>query len=312
MSKIRTLVRLLKTDRDSIPVIIMHKLSSLCLLNWMTDKQLIKIRYRAVFHKKPDLDNPRTFNEKLQWMKLYDRRPEYTMMSDKYMVREFIQQKLGEEYLIPLLGKWDRVKDIDFDSLPDQFVLKCNHDSGSVIVCRDRKHFDQKETVKKLKKAMRRNMFWYCREWPYKNIKPCIIAEKLMADERQTKTLIDYKFYCFNGDPKFLYISKDLYDHAIARISFLNTDWSFAPFRRTDYLPMEELPEKPVKYDEMLQIAKKLSAGMPFVRVDLYEIAGKVYFSELTFSPGSGLSPFDPGCYDEIIGQWLDLDDGKM
>lgn len=298
--------KLLNRLKDN-PYYIFRALNRRGFLKWLPDKAHIRLMYRARIGKKLDLDDPKTYNEKLQWLKLYDRKPEYTKMVDKYAVREYVADKIGEEYLVPLLGKWDDPEDIDLDALPEQFVLKCNHDSGSVIICRSKSDFDFGKAKSKLKRCLQHGTYIYGREWPYKNVKPCIIAEQYLEDADQQDGLMDYKFFCFDGKPRFLYVSKGLEDHSTASISFLNLDWSFAPFQRSEYKGFEILPKKPVQYEKMLEIATALSSGTSFLRVDLYEIKGKAYFSELTFTPCCGMMCFVPMEWDEKIGELLVL-----
>ena len=252
-----------------------------------------------------DLKNPRTFNEKIQWLKLYDRNPIYTRMVDKVEAKKYVATIIGYDYIIPTYTIYDCVEDINFDELPKQFVLKCTHDSGGLVICKDKANLDKKAAVKKLKRALNRNYYMRSREWPYKNVMPRVLCEKYLSVN--SNGLIDYKFYCFNGEPKVLYISKGLDDHKTASISFLTLDWEFAPFKRSDYTPFFNLPEKPSKYDDMIAIAKKLSNNIPFVRVDLYQVGDQVYFSELTFSPCSGYMPFEPLEWDVKLGEWLQL-----
>ena len=275
-------------------------------LNWMSDKRYLRMVYKAKMGRKLCLDNPTTYNEKLQWLKLYDRNPLYTQLADKYEVRKYVAEQIGEEYLIPLLGVWDRFEDIDFNQLPDQFVLKCNHDSGGLVICRDKSDFDIKKARKKINRCLKRNYYWAGREWPYKNIKPKITAEKYMFDEKQ-KSLIDYKFYCFSGEPKFLYVSTGLEDHLTAKISFFDLDGNKMPFKRHDFAEHEEKVDMPDNFNLMKEIAKACSKNTPFLRVDLYEISGKVYFSELTTTPSSGFVCFHPEEWDAKLGGWLVL-----
>lgn len=280
------------------------------------DKMYLKLQYRATMGKKLDLKDPKSINEKLQWMKLYDRKPEYTTMVDKYAVKSYVAERIGQEYIIPTLGVWDRVEDIDFDALPNQFVLKCTHDSGGLVVCRDKAKLNIEEAKNKLRKSLNNNFYYDYREWPYKNVHRRIMAEKYMeekpsADATVPHGLTDYKFYCFNGEPGLVLVTKGLEDHATAAISFLSTDWQFAPYYRSDYKPFSELPPKPQKLDHMLELARKLSANHDFLRVDLYEIDGKVYFSELTFFPGAGIMPFADYKYDLQIGNMLQLTKNK-
>ena len=272
----------------------------------LSDKAYIKIAYRANLGKKIDLKNPKSFNEKIQWLKLNDRKPIYTTMVDKYEAKKYVSKLIGEEYIIENYGVWESFSDIDFEKLPEQFVLKCTHDSGGLVICRDKSKLDIEKAEKKINSCLKNNYFYSGREWPYKDVKPRIIAEKYMVDE-SGDGLRDYKFFCFDGEPKFLYISEGLENHLTARISFLNIDWSFESFSRSDYKPFEVLPQKPEKYDEMLEICRKLTKGTSFLRCDLYEADGKVYFSELTFSPCSGLTPFNPMSADDELGKYIKL-----
>lgn len=289
---------------------ILHKgvsrLAHLGAFNWMPDKPYIKLIYWARMGKKCNLDHPQTFNEKLQWLKLYDRKPEYSLLVDKCEVKKYVAEKIGEEYIIPTLGVWDSFEQIDLGGLPDQFVLKCTHDSGGLVICRDKSKLDIVAAKKKMTQSLRRNYFLHGREWPYKNVKPRIIAEAYMEDGSM-QGLRDYKFYVFNGEIKYLYVSQGLENHATAKISFLTPEWEFAPFGRSDYKPFEELPIKPKNYDTMKNIVLKLSQGLRFIRIDLYDICGKVYFSEMTFYPVSGLMPFLPEEFDEVLGEGLCL-----
>ena len=415
----------------------------------MDDEKYLKLMFRARMGRKLNLKNPQTFNEKLQWLKLYDRKPEYSDMVDKYEAKRYVADRIGEEYIIPTLGVWDSFDEIDFSSLPNQFVLKCTHDSGGLVICKDKANFDIDEARRKINRSLANDYYLWGREWPYKNVKHRIIAEKYMEDSktselrdykiftfdgvakalfiaanRQTgKTtadyfdmdfkpldftwgyphskvlpskpdcfdemikvaeclakgtaelrvdfyevngkayfgemtffdgsgfdkfdpeewdakfgkliklpisngggyavihngwviwvhlqkrvgLIDYKFYCFNGVPKYLYVSQGMDNHATARLSFATINWELAPFGRSDYPQMEELPEKPKHFGEMLDLAKKLSNNHPFLRVDLYEIDNHVYFSELTFSPCDGFMPFNPKEYDLKLGEMVNL-----
>lgn len=279
--------------------------------NYLSDKDYCTKAFRLVLGEDINWDNPQTFNQKLQWLKLYDRRPEFTIMVDKYRVRQYISEQLGDEYLIPLLGVYDNPEEIDFESLPQRFVLKCNHNSGKgMYICRDKKQLNPRKVKAELYKGLKENYYSINREYPYKNVPRKIIAETFMYDENSgdlDSGLIDYKFYCFNGIPKLLYVSQGLENHDTAKISFLNIDWTFADFGRSDYKAWETLPKKPQNYENMLEIAKKLSKGIPFLRVDLYEINNKIYFGELTFSPCAGMMPFVPRQADLEVGKLLDI-----
>ena len=275
--------------------------------NNIPDEKYLKKMFALKMGMVLDLENPQTFNEKLQWLKVYDRNPLYTSMVDKYEAKKYVSNIIGDEYIIPTLGVWDKFEDINFDSLPNQFVLKCTHDSGGLVICRDKKTFDFTKAESKIKKTLKRNYYFVAKEWPYKNVKPRIIAEKYMEDEYNKNGLVDYKFYCFGGEPKFLYVSQGLENHATASISFLTTDWEFAPYERTDYKPLDKLPQKPANFEKMKDICRVLAKAIPFLRVDLYEINGQIYFSELTFTPAAGFMKFKNPEHDKEIGTMLVL-----
>ena len=270
------------------------------------DELYIKIFYKKAFGKSVDLKHPLTYNEKVQWMKLHYRKDIMTTLVDKYAVRKYIADTIGEEYLFPLLGVWDSVEEIDYDALPDKFVLKCTHDSGSVVLCQDKSRFDRQAANEKLNKCLHHNWYWNCREWPYKNVKPRIIAEAFMVDESNVE-LKDYKFFCFNGEVKFFFIATDrdkgdahvkfdFYDLELNHLPFKHGhEWSGRPF------------VKPENFDQMIALATKLSKGWPHVRIDLYNINGRVYFGEMTFSHHSGFVPFDPEEWDRKIGDMFVL-----
>lgn len=258
-----------------------------------------------------DLENPQTFNEKIQWLKLNDRNPKHTMLVDKYEAKRLVADTIGESHIIPTLGVWDKFDDIDFSILPNQFVLKCTHDSGGLIICRDKKKFNKKSAKKKIEKCLKHNFYYGQREWAYKNIKPRIIAEEYMEDETAKQLgssgLTDYKIFCFNGKPEFIYVSCGLENHETAQIGFLTMEWEFADFKRSDYQGLTALPDKPKRFDEMIEYARKLSKNEKFVRIDFYEINTRVYFSEVTYYPCSGYMPFDSIEWDNKIGRMLKL-----
>ncbi len=276
-------------------------------LNFVPDKIYLKIAYKLSLKKKLNLKNPQTFNEKLQWLKLYDRKPEYTKMVDKYEVREYIASKIGEEYLIPLVGgPWNSFDEIDFDKLPDQFVLKTTHDSGGVVICRNKSEFDKQKARTLLTKSLKYSFFWRGREWPYKNCKPRIIAEKYMEDEK-TAELRDYKFFSFDGEVKTLFIATDRQKvDEDTKFDFFDMDYNHLDFRN-GHPNAKIYPEKPKTFDEMKRIAAVLSEGIPQVRVDLYEVNGKIYFGEMTFFHWSGFVPFEPEEWDKNFGDWIKL-----
>lgn len=275
------------------------------LLDLMPDTMYLKLAYRAYVKRRLDLKNPQTINEKIQWLKLYNRKPEYTVMVDKYKVREYIAQTLGKEYLIPLLGVWDDPEDIDFDALPNQFVLKCNHNSGlGMCICKDKSNLDISKVKEELRKGLKQNYYLSGREWPYKDVPKKIIAEKYMEDA--SGELKDYKFYCFNGVMKFVMINSDRNTSKPTRADYFDRDFNWIDFT-WGYSHAEVPPQKPEQFEKMVAIAEKLAKGLPHVRVDLYECGGKIYFGELTFYDGSGFDNIEPIEWDYKIGEMLEL-----
>ena len=272
----------------------------------MSDEEFLKRKYRALFKKKLNLEFPKSFNEKLQWLKLHNRNPLYTIMVDKYLVRKYIGEVLGEEYLIPLVGAWDSVDEIDFDALPDQFVLKCNHNSGlGMCICKDKSKLDMAAAKRELKKGLMQDYYLTGREWPYKNVPRKIIAEQYMEDAGSSD-LKDYKFMCFNGRVRCSFVCSDRFSGKGLHVTFFDREWNVMPFERS-YPSVKEGIEKPKSYEKMVYLAEILSADIPFVRVDFYEINGKIYFGELTFFPGDGFEAFQPEEWDYTLGSWLDL-----
>ncbi len=269
----------------------------------LSDKAYLKLKFRLAMGRKLDLNNPVTFNEKLQWLKLYNRRPEYTTMVDKYLVRDYISEKLGEKYLIPLVGAWDKAEDVDFDKLPDRFVLKCNHNSGlGMCICKDKSKLDLEKTRKELQQGMAQDYYLNGREWPYKNVPRKIIAEQFMEDS--SGGLVDYKFFCFDGyvDCVMVCLDRHLGD---TKFYFFDREWKLKRLNvRGKNAPEDFTLPKPSCMDEMFCIAEKLSAGLPYSRIDLYECNGRIYFGEITFFPDSG---FDPNLLPETDKYFGDL-----
>ena len=281
-------------------------LSQLGFYRHTDDRRYLEKLYRATFGKELNLENPQTFNEKLQWLKLYDRKPVYTTMVDKYAAKEYVADKIGEEYIIPTLGVWDKFDDIDFDALPDQFVLKCTHDSGGLAICKDKKTFNIEAARKKINRYLKRNYYYTFREWPYKDVKPRIIAEKYMVDESGYE-LKDYKIFCFDGQPKIMFIATDRANpEEETKFDFFDMEFNHLPFQNGHPNAKKSIMQ-PKGFEKMKELAAKLSAGIPQVRVDFYDIDGKVYFGELTFSHWSGFVPFDPEEWDYKLGSWIDL-----
>lgn len=287
------------------PIKIINRLASKNMIP-ISDATYLKMLYKERMGKKINLKNPQTFNEKLNWLKLYDRKDIYTTMVDKFEAKQYVAKLIGDSYIIPTIGKWDKFDDIDFENLPDKFVLKCTHDSGGLAICRDKKTFDREAARNKINRSLKHNFYYATREWPYKNVKPRIIAEEYLENIKD-RGLIDYKFFCFNGIPKFIYISEGLENHATASISFLDMDFERTNFKRKDYKEYEKLPDKPKNFEKMKELAMILSKNVAFLRVDFYEVNDKIFFSELTFYPCSGFIPFEPEKYDLIIGNMLEL-----
>lgn len=273
--------------------------------NWMNDEQYLKIAFKIRMGRKLVLDNPQTYSDKLQWLKLYDRRPVYTKMVDKNEVKKIVAEVIGEEYVIPTLGVWDYFDKIDFDMLPDLFVLKCTHDSGGLVICKDKSKLDKEAAKKKIESCLKHNFFWGQREWPYKNIKPRIIAEPYLEDA-STHDLRDYKFFTFDGEVKALFIATERSRIEETKFDFFDADGNLLPF--TNGHPNASItPALPSCFEEMKMIAAKLGGGIPQVRVDLYEVNGKIYFGEMTFFHWSGMVPFDPVEWDYTLGTWIKL-----
>lgn len=275
----------------------------------MPDEKYLKIKYYLSLGKKLDLENPQTFNEKLQWIKLFDRNPLYTQLVDKYLARDYIKEKLGEEYLIPLLGAWDNPDDIDFDALPEQFVLKCNHNSGlGMCICKDKSKLDIKKVKAELKKGLAQDYYLSGREWPYKNVPRKVIAEKYMTDSANTDEFTDYKFFCFDGYVDCVMVCTER-NTGDTKFYFFDEDWELKKYNiRGKEAPKGFTLPKPPKMDEMFKIARELSKGIPFVRADLYNSYGNIYFGEMTFFPTSG---FDANLLpetDKYFGSLIDLE----
>lgn len=277
-------------------------------LGWLPDEYYLRGVFRIMMGYRLNLKNPKTFNEKIQWLKLNDRNSLYTSLVDKYEVKSQIANLIGEDYIIPTLGVWDRPEDIDWDSLPDQFVLKTTHGGGNlgVIICKSKQEINKQEICDRLRNSLQQDIYKLFCEWPYKNVKRRIIAEKLMMQEDGT-ALADYKFFCFNGKPEYIYLRHEEKNESKPRLSFITMDWQFAPFYNPGYSQFESIPPKPVLFEEMKCIAEKLSKGHSFLRVDLYIINNHVYFSELTFYPSSGMRPFEPVEWDKKLGDLIKL-----
>ena len=270
----------------------------------LPDDKYLKYRFKVQLGRELDLENPKTYDEKLQWLKIYDRNPKYIQMVDKYEVKKYISDTIGKEYVIPTIGIYDSYDDINFDELPNQFVMKCTHDSGSVVLCKDKKKFDIEENRKKINKALSVNYYYSGREWPYKDVKPRILIEKYMEDKKD-KELRDYKFYCFDGYVKALLLATNrLNKNAELNFDYFDSDFNHLNLTNHFHPNNKKVPHKPKKFDEMVKLASKLSKGIPHVRVDFYEANGHIYFGELTLFDQSGFLQIHP---DDWEMEWGDL-----
>lgn len=271
--------------------------------NEMSDKLYLELMFHRMLDRHLDLSNPKSFNEKIQWLKLNDRKDFYTNLVDKYKVREIIEKELGSQYLVPLIGSWDSFDDIDFDSLPNQFVIKCNHDSGSVFICENKANFDKDKTREKVNDSLSRNFYYRGREWPYKNIKRKVIIEELLRDQSSLE-LKDYKVLCFHGEPRFIEVHSNRSTENHTQ-DYFSTDWDKLDI--SGYIPSSKFKiEKPVILAEMILLSRKLSRYIPFVRVDWYVANDKLYFGELTLYPGSGYNGYNDKV-NIMLGSLIDL-----
>lgn len=271
------------------------------------DSLFLRIKYFYRLHKFPNLKNPQTFTEKLQWLKLHNRRPVMTTMVDKFAVKEYVGGIIGDQYVIPTLGVWKNVEDIEFEKLPNQFVLKCTHDSGGLVICRDKSKLDIKKVCNKLSYTLKSDYFAMNREWPYKTVPRQIIAEQFMEDHNHPGDLADYKFFCFNGEPKYCQVIRDR--NTVETIDFYDMEWKHQEFVGLNIIARNGLTavERPLHLDNMIAICRKLATEAPFTRVDLYVINDKVYFGEITFYPATGMGKFTPEKYNYILGEMIDL-----
>lgn len=271
------------------------------------DELYLWIYYWLSLRKKLNLNSPVLYNEKLQWLKLYNRRPEYVTMVDKYKVKELVSERLGSEYVIPTLGVWDKPDDIEWDKLPNQFVLKTNHDGGGngIVVCKDKTKLNRRKVLRELRHSFYRNTYLIGREWPYKMVKRCVFAEQYMEDKYGE--LRDYKFFCFNGSVKILFVATNR--NAKSGVYFF--DYFDSDFNHLDIYnghPLASKPiEKPQSFELMKQLAGELSKGIPHVRVDFYEVEGKPYFGEFTFFHMGGTGEFQPDKWNKTFGDWITL-----
>ena len=286
-----------------------HFVAALCVrVSFLfSDETYLKLMHRLKFQRHLDLNNPVTYNDKLQWLKLYYHRPEFVVMADKVAVKQIVADTLGNEYVVPLLGIWNMAEDIEWDRLPDKFVLKTNHDGGNfgIVICKDKAIFNKRKAIKRLNRSLRRNTFLLGREWPYKNISRKVFAEEYMEDF-DTQGLLDYKFLCFGGKVRMLYVASERQSSTDVKFDYFDENYNHLDvYQSHPNAPIP--PPKPLNFELMKEFAEKLSKGLPHVRVDFYEVNGKVYFGEFTFFSLGGWARFHPEEYDYLLGSYIEL-----
>ena len=303
MSKINTAFHLLKT-----PGKLILPLAELGAFNWMSDETYLKFVYKGMFDRNLNLNSPQLFTEKIQWLKLHDRQERYIELVDKIAVKEYVKKVCGDSIVVPTIGVWDSFEDIHFEDLPDKFVLKCNHDSGSVIICRDKNRFDVSAAKKKIERRLKKDSFYWGREWPYKFVKRMIMAEEFLEEKGSaSKDITDYKIFCFNGEPIYCQVISDR--STSEKIDFFDMDWKHQPFvgltpgvnNTDDYI------QRPYNLEKMKFYSTLLSKDTFFCRVDFYEVNCKLYFGEITFYPKAGFGEFTPSEWDLKLGQMIHL-----
>lgn len=274
--------------------------------DWLPDKPFLQVLFWASMGKRLDLENPKSFNEKLQWLKLYDRKSNYTDLVDKLVVKNYITEIIGKEYIIPTIGVWNSFDEIDYTKLPNQFVLKCNHDSGSVVICKDKTTFDIISAKKIIDKSISKNYYLLNREWPYKNVSRKIFAENIIGNGHD---LFDYKLMFFNGVFKCCFVCSNRNSSLGLHVDFFDENWDHLPFtRHYSNNPINKI-SKPFNYKKMIELGGKIAQNInsPFIRIDFYEVNSKIYFGEITFYPGSGIEEFYPEIWDYKLGSWINI-----
>lgn len=275
---------------------------------WYDSELFLKRLFKTVVGYDLDFNNPKTFNQKLQWLKLYNCNPNYSNLVDKYRFKQYVSERFGNEYIFETLGLWDKYDDIDFDKLPNRFVLKCTHDSGSVVLVENKNLIDHEKCKEFFDEKLSINYYWAGREWPYKNASRYIICEPYMCEPDK---MIDYKFMCFNGVPKLVFTCTERFEKSGLKVTFFDMDWKRMDFER-HYPKSKKNIQKPLNFNKMIEFASKVSENIPFVRVDFYEIEGKLYFGEMTFFPGGGMEEFTPIEWDYKLGEWIQLPERKI
>lgn len=284
-----------------IPGKIIHRFPQ--LLKWLSDEKFLQFMFWYKTGKKLQIKNPRTYNEKLQWIKLNDRDPSYTLMVDKYEAKKYVESIIGAEYIVPTYGVWDQFDEIDFDKLPDAFVLKCTHDSGGIVICDNKRNLDFKKARKKINKSLKRNYYWAGREWPYKNVNPRIIAEQYLGSSKN-KPINDYKVYVFGGNAYMMMINSDR--GIDTRADYFDRNYNWLDFT-WGYKHADILPTKPKNYELMFNLAEKIAGDLKQLRVDFYEVDGAILFGEMTFFDGGGFDSIEPYEWDLRLGNMINL-----
>lgn len=275
------------------------------LMDFVPDETHLKLLHRAILGERLDLGNPRTFSEKLQWLKLYDRNPLYTTLVDKHAVKSWVAERIGDEHIVKTLATWHNSDDITLDDLPNRFVLKTNHDCGGVVVCKDKRTFDLPAAKRLLKRHLDRNYYYISREWPYKNVRPLVFAEEYLEDA-EGGGLTDYKLYRFNNGRIVTLVCEDRFSGNGFKKTYFDEEWRFMELHEGGYAA-NPLHPAPRHFREMKEMANILADGMPFCRVDFFEANGRCYFGEMTFYAAGGFCLFDPAEWNEIFGSWIDL-----
>jgi hypothetical protein len=276
-------------------------------MTWLPDELFLRLKYYFTMGSRLNLKHPQLFQEKIQWLKLYDRKPEYTRLVDKYAVKDYVANMIGDKYIIPTLGVWERFDDINFNLLPNRFVLKTTHGGGGggVVICKNKSSFDPTEAKKHLELSLKQDIYKYLREWPYKNVPRRIIAEELLETPEKTD-LYDYKFFCFNGKVEYFKIDFGRFKEHHA--NYYDCNANLMPFGEADLPPVPKHQlDIPDNLADMIALAETLSKGFTFIRIDLYNLSGRIYFGEMTFYPASGLGPFTSKEWDLKIGESLKL-----
>lgn len=301
MNKIKTAFKLFFKSRSDFKAAMVENLYFL-----FSDRRYLELQYKYHMGLKLDLDNPKRFTEKLQWLKLYNHDPKHTIMVDKIKAKDYVSSLIGEEYIIPTIAVYNDISQINWSNLPNQFVMKCTHDSSDIVICKDKSTFDKDAASKKLAKGLKKSLYRRTLEWPYKNVPRKIICEEYMVDESGYE-LKDYKWFCFDGVPKIMFVASDRQVKGEeTKFDFFDMNFNRLPIKNGHPNSSKEI-KRPASFETMKIIASKLSAGIPHARIDLYDINGRVYFGEITFFHYSGMVSFEPGEWDYKIGSWLNL-----